>query len=673
MRRRVISDGGQESYAASVERKVKLLLGQLRMGSHSGRSHAPNFPPLAFTRRSSATPLHLLSSRKMIIGTLVMRYPARKSHHPHALLGLFLAVDLLEKLGGEVERLQTILRARLDKAVQLHSICNCAGIGGVEGTLEGLNEFGFPILVAGESGLDRGFGRSDGIGWEGVRVWWGGVLAGFDARGVAVSDDSVYAPSGVSSTAENHQPFPVRKSASGIFLMEKKNNMGSQISLQGKQFSSDSNNDSEIRNRFESAATLTTPNVRRFKTNASDLNLLESISPPPQSPDLVPTPTDNPPSTEKICNMIHDHTTRSSSSLSPLSSIRRSLPAWARDRRLPRPATSGPLPVFLTLLTLSSLITPSPSLYFLHDSSLYTPPRQPTTGPPITTSIIVPTFHERANIASLVETTYSALPPLLAKETEFVFVDDDSQDGTEEEVERLRGEGYPNLEILVRARGSGENGLSSAVIRGFERARGTRLVVMDADLQHPPSAIPHLLDTLEEYASPLALGTRYGKGVSMDRNWPLYRRVISWGARMLARPLTTASDPMTGFFALKKEAFEASAPLSPMGFKIALELLLSVPKASRPPEVPYAFGVRTQGASKLGAKVIVKYVLQLIHLYRRALGVFWHILVAGGTTGAVWAAKKVLVLRRRGLGGRLTGQRRGGGLLPLYRDEIKTR
>ncbi|KAK7001964.1 nucleotide-diphospho-sugar transferase [Favolaschia claudopus] len=367
----------------------------------------------------------------------------------------------------------------------------------------------------------------------------------------------------------------------------------------------------------------------------------------------------------------HDHTT-GSSSLPPLSSIRRSLPAWARDRRLPRPASSGPLPVFLILLALSYLLTPSPSLYSPHHSSLYTPPPQPTAGPQITTSIIVPTFHERANIASLVQTTYSALPPLLAKETEFVFVDDDSQDGTEEEVERLRGEGYVNLEILVRARAGGESGLSSAVIRGFERARGTRLVVMDADLQHPPSAIPQLLDALEESQSPMALGTRYGKGVSMDRNWPLYRRVISWGARMLARPLTTASDPMTGFFAVKKDAFEASAPLSPMGFKIALELLLSIPKASNPPEVPYAFGVRRQGSSKLGAKVIVKYVLQLIHLYRRALGIVWHILVAGGITGAIWAAKW-LMLRRRGLGGRLTRERRGGGLLPLYRDEIKMR
>ncbi|KAJ6537425.1 nucleotide-diphospho-sugar transferase [Mycena vulgaris] len=253
----------------------------------------------------------------------------------------------------------------------------------------------------------------------------------------------------------------------------------------------------------------------------------------------------------------------------------------------------------------------------------------------ISTSIVVPTYHERANLAPLVLATFAALPPALAARTEILFVDDDSRDGTEEEVTRLRADGYPNVELLTRPRAAGETGLSSAVIRGFERARGARLVVMDADLQHPPTAIPALLAALDsdeggDTNTPMALGTRYGRGVAMDANWPVYRRVISWGARILARPLTTASDPMTGFFAVRKDAFMRSRPLSPQGFKIALELLLSIPGASRPPEVPYSFGVRTAGASKLGAKVILKYILQLLRLYRRTLGVFWHVLTGHG-------------------------------------------
>ncbi|KAJ7896593.1 hypothetical protein B0H13DRAFT_2664922, partial [Mycena leptocephala] len=271
------------------------------------------------------------------------------------------------------------------------------------------------------------------------------------------------------------------------------------------------------------------------------------------------------------------------------------------------------------------------------------PAPHPASGPPISNSIIVPTYHERANLAPLVRATFAALPPALAERTELLIVDDDSQDGTVEEVARLRADGYPRLELLTRPRAGGESGLSSA---------------------HPPSAIPALLAALGEddddddksdsgegrrgetkgktkgktktkTKTPMALGTRYGRGVSMDANWPMYRRVISWGARVLARPLTTASDPMTGFFAVRRDAFLTAHPLSPLGFKIALELLLSIPNASRPPEVPYAFGVRTKGASKLGAATIAKYVLQLLHLYRRALGVFWHLLVGAGVVGGV--------------------------------------
>ncbi|KAJ7732797.1 nucleotide-diphospho-sugar transferase [Mycena maculata] len=365
---------------------------------------------------------------------------------------------------------------------------------------------------------------------------------------------------------------------------------------------------------------------------------------------------------------------KESGEVATLSSLRSSLPAWARDRRLSRHLTSGVLPLLLLCTLLSYLLTPSPALYDPRRSAQHTPPPQPPAGR-ITTSIVVPTFHERANLAPLVQATYSSLPPAIAERTEIVFVDDDSQDGTEEEVERLREEGYERVELLTRPREGGERGLSSAVLRGFERARGARLVVMDADLQHPPSAIPALLAALgpegdddDEGAAPMALGTRYGRGVSMDANWPLYRRVISWGARILARPLTTASDPMTGFFAVRKDAFLAARPLSPQGFKIALELLLAIPAASRPPEVPYSFGVRTAGSSKLGAKVILKYVLQLLWLYRRRLGVFWHLVVGAGLAGAVWTGREVREKGWRAVWRRFRGRSTGKGpLLPVAR------
>lgn len=152
-------------------------------------------------------------------------------------------------------------------------------------------------------------------------------------------------------------------------------------------------------------------------------------------------------------------------------------------------------------------------------------------------------------------------------------MDDNSADATSEVIESLRGEGY-NVNLHVRLT---ERGLSSAVLHGFSLARGSKLLVMDADLQHPPESVPLLLDALvdsepdtpaasttsrsdstsEAPSAPtgprFALGTRYGKGVEMDKDWPVYRRIISWGARMLSRPLTNAQDPMGGFFALTKD------------------------------------------------------------------------------------------------------------------------
>jgi dolichol-phosphate mannosyltransferase len=79
------------------------------------------------------------------------------------------------------------------------------------------------------------------------------------------------------------------------------------------------------------------------------------------------------------------------------------------------------------------------------------------------------------------------------------------------------------------------------------------VILILCPLQHPPEAVQKLIDALDDPTTPIALGTRYAPGVEMDKNWPWYRHVISWGARSLARPLTSASDPMTGFFGIRKE------------------------------------------------------------------------------------------------------------------------
>ena len=144
---------------------------------------------------------------------------------------------------------------------------------------------------------------------------------------------------------------------------------------------------------------------------------------------------------------------------------------------------------------------------------------------------------------------FQALAPESVRRTEVLIVDDNSQDNTAEEIERLKENGY-NVHLHVRTL---ERGLSSAVLYGFSKSQGQKLLVMDADLQHPPESVPLLLDALSDESQHFALGSRYGKGVSMDKDWPVYRRIISWGARVLSRPLTNAQDPMGGFFALKKD------------------------------------------------------------------------------------------------------------------------
>lgn len=177
----------------------------------------------------------------------------------------------------------------------------------------------------------------------------------------------------------------------------------------------------------------------------------------------------------------------------------------------------------------------------------------------------------------------------------------------------LQKQGY-NVKIIVRTT---ERGLSSAVMRGFHDAEGEYLLCMDADLQHPPESVPDMFDNLRNH--PFVLGTRYAPGVGIDKDWPLYRRVISSTARMMARPLTTASDPMSGFFGLqKKYLLDPSAKdIDTQGFKIALELLAKLPLPADQPigEIPFSFGVRTEGESKLSGKVIVQYLEQLRELY----------------------------------------------------------
>ena len=220
-------------------------------------------------------------------------------------------------------------------------------------------------------------------------------------------------------------------------------------------------------------------------------------------------------------------------------------------------------------------------------------------------SVVVPTFNERENLPHLAEALFRALAAAGIR-GELVVVDDDSPDGTAAAACALAGR-HP-VRVLLR---KGRHGLSSAVLEGVERSLAPLVCVMDADLSHPPQTVPRLYSEVLNGAD-IAVGSRLVPGGGVE-NWPLGRRLISKGATLLARPLTSVSDPMSGFFCFRRSLLRG-ARLEPEGYKILLEILARCDIA-RAVEVPYMFRDRRAGISKLSGRVMRQYLGHLIRLY----------------------------------------------------------
>ncbi len=225
--------------------------------------------------------------------------------------------------------------------------------------------------------------------------------------------------------------------------------------------------------------------------------------------------------------------------------------------------------------------------------------------------MIVPTYNERENVPVLAKRLDEAMGKA-GISYELVIVDDNSPDGTAEVARSLKLK-HGKVKVFVR---TNEKGLSSAVLKGFEIAEGKYFVVMDADLQHPPEVVPKLVEKLKEGCD-LVIASRYTEEGGI-KEWSLTRKIISKGATFLAKifvpPAKHTTDPMSGFFALKREVVESpKKPLNPLGYKILLEILAKG-NYKRVCEVPYVFEKRYAGESKLGGKVMTEYVLHLIKL-----------------------------------------------------------
>lgn len=233
-----------------------------------------------------------------------------------------------------------------------------------------------------------------------------------------------------------------------------------------------------------------------------------------------------------------------------------------------------------------------------------TPPRAPQV------SIVVPCYNEVGNVAVLVEVIEQAMPH---HEWEIIFVDDNSPDGTMEEVRKLAAS-----DGRVRGlRRIGRRGLSSAVIEGALSSSAEIIAVMDGDLQHDERCLEEMVDVLLRGEADVAVASRYvrggnrsglGNGV-LNKGW---RHLLSHGGTLLARWVlgVELTDPMSGYFALPRRRFEVVAPhLSQHGFKILLDLVMTLPAPEklRVHEVPMVFRARYSGESKLGFEALLSF------------------------------------------------------------------
>ena len=212
-----------------------------------------------------------------------------------------------------------------------------------------------------------------------------------------------------------------------------------------------------------------------------------------------------------------------------------------------------------------------------------------------------------------------ALDALNLPGLEIIVADDHSPDGTE----AAALETAKTIQTPVRVeQNPGVRGLAPSVVHGFSRANGEILVCMDADGQHRPEDLPGLLAEFDrDPALSMAVGSRHVPGGGFAEKWSFFRVLCSDGAAFAARLALgiTLRDPMSGFFAVRRAAFERVKPcLSPKGFKIMLELafLLSLTGRDSVLEHPITFAMRKQGESKLSGRVIVQYLAMLMRFVR---------------------------------------------------------
>lgn len=229
--------------------------------------------------------------------------------------------------------------------------------------------------------------------------------------------------------------------------------------------------------------------------------------------------------------------------------------------------------------------------------------------PEVGVSVIIPTYCEAENLPRLVPQAAAAIGTR-GWTWELIVIDDNSPDSTREVLAELARQ-WPQFRYLIREK---DRGLSSAVLAGLAMARYDYLLVMDADLSHPPESIPALIDPLLQGRADFTIGSRYVAGGKTE-DWGRFRWINSAVATLLSRPFTrSVRDPMAGFFALPRRLYLAADELNPIGYKIGLELIVKC-HVTKVVEVPIVFRNRMHGESKLTLKEQFRYLEHLSRLY----------------------------------------------------------
>lgn len=229
-------------------------------------------------------------------------------------------------------------------------------------------------------------------------------------------------------------------------------------------------------------------------------------------------------------------------------------------------------------------------------------------------SIIVPTYNESQNILQVLKSIEENLPADTVTQT--IVVDDNSPDGTgkivDDYLKNVKKIANHTIDVIHRKT---KEGLSSAILKGIQYATGNTIVVMDSDLSHPPHLLPKMLDALKHPKYDVAIASRYVKGGSI-MGWTLKRKMMSKVATFIAKHGlgVSAKDPMSGFFAFKRQAIQG-LKFDAIGYKMLLEILVKKKNACII-EIPYTFTNRKLGSSKLGMGIMTDYLRAVWKLYR---------------------------------------------------------